>query len=283
MSDFSIAGILRSPSYSPNHIGSDAAILTSVCASLRKRGCPVTIYSEAELMDGKVSEKIIINMCRERRSIAMLQQMEDSGALVINSAYGTENCKRGRMAPRLIPGGIPYVDSVTIDTDRSVTDRLADMGMNQCWVKRADFHSMHKEDITFARNATMAQEVLQEYFLRGIRTAVVERHIEGNLVKFYGVGGTTFFRYHYPLDPDDRIAAQPAYEFDHEALNKAADKAARIVGVDIYGGDCIVTPEGNFTIINFNDWPSFSPFRADATKAIAKFILAKIKKKFSTK
>lgn len=59
MSDFSIAGILRSPSYSPNHIGSDAAILTSVCASLRKRGCPVTIYSEAELMDGKVSEKII--------------------------------------------------------------------------------------------------------------------------------------------------------------------------------------------------------------------------------
>lgn len=154
MSDFSIAGILRSPSYSPNHIGSDAAILTSVCASLRKRGCPVTIYSEAELMDGKVSEKIIINMCRERRSIAMLQQMEDSGALVINSAYGTENCKRGRMAPRLIQGGIPYVDSVTIDTDRSVTDRLADMGMNQCWVKRADFHSMHKEDITFARNLT---------------------------------------------------------------------------------------------------------------------------------
>lgn len=224
MSDFSIAGILRSPSYSPNHIGSDAAILTSVCASLRKRGCPVTIYSEAELMDGKVSEKIIINMCRERRSIAMLQQMEDSGALVINSAYGTENCKRGRMAPRLIQGGIPYVDSVTIDTDRSVTDRLADMGMNQCWVKRADFHSMHKEDITFARNATMAQEVLQEYFLRGIRTAVVERHIEGNLVKFYGVGGTTFFRYHYPLDPDDRIAAQPAYEFDHEALNKAPTK-----------------------------------------------------------
>lgn len=142
---------------------------------------------------------------------------------------------------------------------------------------------MHKEDITFARNATMAQEVLQEYFLRGIRTAVVERHIEGNLVKFYGVGGTTFFRYHYPLDPDDSIAAQPAYEFDHEALNKAADKAARIVGVDIYGGDCIVTPDGNFTIINFNDWPSFSPFRADATKAIAKFILAKIKKKFSTK
>jgi len=45
----------------------------------------------------------------------------------------------------------------------------------------------------------------------------------------------------------------------------------------------IIDPEGNFSIIDFNDWPSFSPFRADATKAIAKFILAKIKKKFSTK
>lgn len=280
-SSLSIAGILRSPSYSPNHIGSDMAILNSVCAALRKRGYRVSVHSEAELMAGQADgAQVVVNMCREQAALARLQQMEDAGALVINSAYGIENCKRGRMAPRLLTAGVGYVDSVTVSTDLSVVDTLQRMHINRCWVKRADFHSMHKEDITFARSADMAQEVLQEYFLRGIGTAVIERHMEGNLVKFYGVRSTGFFRYHYPLGIDqlDAQSAQPVYEFDHQALAAAAERAANLLGVDIYGGDCMVGADGTCTIINFNDWPSFSPFRAEATKAIAKLVLTRIKK-----
>ena len=37
----------------------------------------------------------------------------------------------------------------------------------------------------------------------------------------------------------------------------------------LYGGDAVVSSEGDIRIIDFNDWPSFSACRDDAAKAIA--------------
>ena len=84
MSELRIAGILRASVYSPNHIGNDAAILNAVAEQLRKRGCEVKIYSEEQFLAGQIDEQIIINMCREPRSITLLQQLEDRGHIVIN-------------------------------------------------------------------------------------------------------------------------------------------------------------------------------------------------------
>ena len=102
MAEIKIAGIMRAGAYSPNHIGNDAAIFNVVAEQLRKRGCEVNVYSEEELISGKVTEPIIVNMCREQRSIAILQELEDKGSLVINSGYGIENCTRERMTRILI-------------------------------------------------------------------------------------------------------------------------------------------------------------------------------------
>ena len=77
MATVKIAGVMRAGAYSPNHIGNDAAIFNLVAAELRKRGREVNIYSEEQLATGKVAEKIIVNMCREMRSIAHLQQLEE--------------------------------------------------------------------------------------------------------------------------------------------------------------------------------------------------------------
>lgn len=285
MSDFSIAAILRSPAYSPNHIGADAQILMAVCARLRKRGCTVTVYSEAELQDGGLNgEETILSMCRDRRSIDILHKMEAADTLVINSPAGIENCKRGIMAPLLTKASVGYVDSITVGTDELVTGQMKAMGMARCWVKRADFHSMHKEDITFARDCNEAQRVLQEYFMRGIKSAVVERHVDGNLVKFYGVRTSGFFHYYYPSGLD--VAGEnlpPVFEFSADALRSRALLAADVLGIDIFGGDCIVGPEGQITFINFNDWPSFSTCTEEAAPAIAGVVLAKIKQRFNQK
>ncbi len=255
----------------------------AVCARLRKRGCVVSVYSEAEFQGGKVDPaetSTILSMCRDRRSIELLRHLEDSGTLVINSPYGIENCKRGIMAPLLTKAGVGYVDSFTVTTDQVLTDTMERMAMNRCWVKRADFHSMHKEDITFARDPREAQRVLQEYFLRGIRSAVIERHIDGNLVKFYGVRGTGFFHHYYPAGIDaERNNLPPVYGFSTESLRDNASRAADALGIDIYGGDCIVGPDGTMTFINFNDWPSFSTCTEEAAPAIASMALGKIKKK----
>ena len=94
---------MRAGVYSPNHIGNDATILNMVAEQLRKRGCEVKIYSEEQFLAGKVEESIIVNMCRDPKSIALLQKMEDDGRLVLNSGYGIENCVRERMT-RILSG-----------------------------------------------------------------------------------------------------------------------------------------------------------------------------------
>lgn len=285
MADINIAGIMRAGAFSPNHIGNDAAIFNLVADQLRKRGCSVTTLSEEQLIAGQVKDRIIINMCREQRSIEKLQQLEDAGTLVINSGYGIENCTRERMTRILVGCGIPYPESIIVNTDEGVRDQLTRLKMNQCWIKRGDFHAMHKEDVSYVRHPEEAQEVLQEYFLRGIKRAVINRHLEGDLIKFYGVQDSPFFYWFYPFDLGHSKYGHEAINgrsqglhFDVNQLKNICQKASEVLDVKIYGGDCIVSPQGDIRIIDFNDWPSFAPCRNEAAPHIAKAIMNEIKK-----
>lgn len=285
MAEIKIAAVKRSGAFSPNHIGNDTAILNIVADQLRKRGCEVNIYNEEQLIAGEVHEDIVVNMCREHRSIAVLQQMEDQGRLVINSGYGIENCIRERMTRILIGSNIPYPESLIVNTDEFVRDRLVRAGFTRCWIKRGDYHTMHKEDVSHVRHPEEAQEVLQEYFLRGIKRAVINRHLEGDLIKFYGIVGSPFFYWFYPFTDHHSKYGMEAINgvekgthFDEEALKAICRRAADVLDVKIYGGDCIVDAQGNMQIIDFNDWPSFAPCRNQAAPQIAKVILSMAKK-----
>ena len=275
---------MRAGAYSPNHIGNDAAIFNITADQLRKRGCVVTVYSEEDLGAGRVTEDIIVNMCREQRSIALLQQREDEGALVINSGYGIENCTRERMTRILLGNNIPYPPSLMVNTDESVLAQLRAAGMDRCWIKRGDFHAMHKEDVSYVRHAQEAQEVLQEYFLRGIKRAVINKHLEGDLIKFYGIRSSPFFFWFYPFEAGhskyghEAINGKPKeLPFDKDYLRRICAEASEALDVMIYGGDCIVSPEGEISIIDFNDWPSFAPCRNEAGPHIAKAIMNAIR------
>ena len=275
---------MRAGAYSPNHIGNDAAIFNLTAEELRKRGCEVNVYTEEQFIDGKVKEDIIVNMCREMRSIGLLQEKEEAGALVINSGFGIENCTRERMTRILMGSGIPYPESLMVNTDEAVVDAMHNAKMDRAWIKRGDFHAMHKEDVSYVRHAEEAQEVLQEYFLRGIKRAVINRHLEGDLIKFYGVQGMDFFYWFYPLEAGHSKYGNEAIngparglKFDEAYLRKICQDASEVLDVKIYGGDCIVDPEGAIRIIDFNDWPSFAPCRQQAAPYIAKCIMSAIK------
>ena len=75
--------------------------------------------------------------------------MEDDGCIVINSGYGIENCTRERMTRILMGHGIPYPDSIIVNTNEAVFGELKNAGINNCWIKRGDFHAMHKEDVSY--------------------------------------------------------------------------------------------------------------------------------------
>ncbi|MBR6282746.1 MAG: hypothetical protein IKR25_00415 [Muribaculaceae bacterium] len=288
MADITIAGILRAGAYSPNHIGNDTAIFNATADELRKRGCLVNIYSEDQFNRNGVSEPIILNMCRERESITQLQKLEDEGRTVINSGYGIENCTRERMTRILLAAGIPYPESLIVDTNQNIKSLIEQAGFKSCWIKRGDFHAMHKEDVSYVRHADEAQEVLQEYFYRGIKRAVINVHLVGDLVKFYGIRGSQYFFWFYPFDQGhskygwEKVNGESrGYAFDEDYLKQVCNQAAEEVNIDIYGGDCIVAEDGSLQIIDFNDWPSFAPCRNEAAPHIAKAVLNIIKGKAS--
>lgn len=279
MTNITIAGICRRDKFSPNHIGNDAAIFNLTAEHLKEMGCTVNKYTESDLILGDIKEKYIFNMVREWQSIHKLQEMEDQGVKVINSAYGIDNCTREKMTRLLINNHIPHPRSLFLNTNEDPEEELKNSGMQNCWIKRGDFHAIHREDVTYVRHLEEAKGILKEYAIRGIQTAVVNEHLTGDLVKFYGVKDTNFFFWFYPTNANHSKFGLETINgnakgipFDENELKDICSRAGQVLNVNIYGGDCIISEDGKIQIIDFNDWPSFAPCRDEASKYIAERI-----------
>jgi hypothetical protein len=279
MSKPRIAGIKRNTKYSPNHIGNDGLIFNMTSAHLRNMGYEVNEYTEAEFVLMGEQEKYLFNMAREKSTLNYLKQLENDGAMVVNSGFGVENCTRAAMTQILIENGIPHPASIIVDVTENPTDKLAEMQADAFWIKRGDSHTIHREDVTYARNIPEAKSILQEFAFRDIPNAVINEHLAGDLVKFYGVADTGFFYWFYPFDLsltkfglEAVNGSTKEFPFDVGALKKACDRAGELLNVKIYGGDCVVDADGCFKIIDFNDWPSFAPCRDEASPYIAECI-----------
>ena len=119
---------------------------------------------------------------------------------------------------------------------------------------------------------------------RGIERAVLQEHIAGDLIKFYGVGdadrpGTAdekepggWFQWFYHRD--QRLEGHP---FDPKELASAASQAAAALGLEVYGGDAIAARDGRLVVIDLNAWPSFALYRDIASERIASYLAARFK------
>lgn len=280
-----IIGVKRKTEYSPNHIGNDGLIFEKTADNLRKLGYEVQEYTESEFIYMGVEGKIVFNMARSLSTIERLQKLEDTGSIVINSSYGIVNCIRAKMTHLLLDNQIPHPESIIVDVTDDPTRQLESMDAVAYWVKRGDAHAIHREDVTYARNIDEVKSILKEFSLRNIPNAVVNEHLVGDLVKFYGVADTDFFYWFYPFEVNhskfglEKINGEAKeYTFSADALKKACDKAGEVLKVKVYGGDCVVNKDGSFKIIDFNDWPSFAPCRELAAPKIAECIDKQIKK-----
>lgn len=273
-----LAAIRRGNQYSPNHIGNDAAIFNLTVDCLREKNCEIMAYSEQEFQDKHVDAPIIFNMARDTRTISKLRELEAEGRKVINSGSGISNCTRVKMTQLLLDNKIPYPESLIVATDEPLPESALKLG-HFCWVKRGDSHAIHYEDVAYTRNGKEAENILNEFALRSISSAVLSKHLKGDLIKFYGVKNTDFFYWFYPNDLNHSKFGLEAINgkakgipFDLKYLRGICTKAAEILDIYIYGGDCVVDRSGNIFIIDFNDWPSFAPCRSDAAPYIAQCI-----------
>ena len=263
--------IQRALCYSPNSEEKDLAVLQEVGSLLED----ATIISEDDFVNrfntynqSVSSESVdsanvycqIISMARSTKALECLEQLELSGIQVLNPSTGVWACQRSNIDKVMRENHLPFPP---------------DEGNDGYWVKRADASAQSKEDVCFCQNWTEVENVKSAFMQRGIINIVVQAHVIGDVVKFYGVEDTGFFRYYYSGDDtetkfgdEERNGKPQYYPFSSSNLQVDAEKLACLLQTPIYGGDAIVREDGSYVIIDFNDFPSFSKCRKEAAKAI---------------
>ena len=272
-----IAAIRRSPEFSPNSVENDAAIFDTVVTKLRDLGYQVKEYEENRFIHKYEDEKVIFHMGRRWKTLAKLLNLEEKGVKVFNSANAVVECDRFNMTIALLSACIPHPDTVILMSNEE--DVLQKVPFAKMWVKRADGHTTTKEDVCFVDNISELPTVLLQFANRGIKKVVINRHLEGNLVKFYGVSDTDFFHWFYPFEENHSKFGQEVInghdsrlKFDQIQLESICRKAASVLGLQIWGGDAIVSDDDQIQVIDFNDFPSFNPCREEAAAAMVKII-----------
>ena len=263
--------IQRAACYSPNSEEKDLAILQEV-------GClfdDVKIIGEDELVEsfstynqlisaesvGAVNVYYhIISMARSPKALDCLEQLEQRGIRVLNPSVGIRACQRSNVDKVMRENHLPLPP---------------DEGDDGYWVKRADAAAQSKEDVCFCHDWAEVEKIKSTFMQRGITDVVTQAHVKGDVVKFYGVEGTNFFRYYYSGDDtetkfgdEERNGKPQYYPFSSSDLQTDAEKLACLLQTPFYGGDAIIQEDGSYVIIDFNDFPSFSKCRKEAAKAI---------------
>ena len=120
----------------------------------------------------------------------------------------------------------------------------------------------------FAGTPDQWRYALARFAERGLTQTVVQAHVPGDLVKFYGVlgypGENDWFQWFYHADQQ-----LSRHSFPAQSLKVAVFNAAAALGLEIFGGDAIIDAAGEAWIIDLNAWPSFARCRDGATQAIA--------------
>ncbi|WP_028898974.1 hypothetical protein [Prevotella sp. HJM029] len=256
-----IVAIARDRCFSPHSVENDYAILQAVVEGLQQ---PVVWVTEEQVrIAGLPPADLYLTMARSAAVLQQLAEAEKAGKRVVNAAESVAQCVRSVLHRALQAHAIPLPPTE---------------GNAGYWLKRGDASAQEQGDVVFCRDKEALTMQQQLFVQRGITDWVVEAHLPGDLLKFYGVAGG-FFQYFYPSDDgiskfgdEQRNGLAHHYAFDAAQLQAMVEQVAALTGVEVYGGDVIVAPSGNFFLIDFNDWPSFSRCREAAAKAIVAWV-----------
>jgi len=203
-------------------------------------------------------------MCQGRSSLENLAEWEREGVRIINSPRAALNTHRDRLPALMVKAGVSFPQTRLIGSKERAD--LGSLDLNGgIWLKRGDVHASVTADVQWIDSVERFDAGMTDFAKRGIAMAALQAHRAGDEIKFYGVADGGFFHWFYSGETRK-------YPFSFVDLESLANQAASAVGLDIFGGDVIVSPSGQLTLIDLNDWPSFAPCRERASYAIADFI-----------
>ena len=260
-----MSGVFREELFSPGRVEDDASILTLTAAAIQQKGFDTRLLHPEELTDTMTPE-FTFAMCESSLCLKILQAWESSGCPVFNRPQTVLNCHRWKMLSLLAGTPIPVPEFRLIDISGESKGAFDfDKGV---WMKRWDVQSSKPGDVCLVFNTLSFEKALEKLRASGDEKAILQKHIPGHSIKFYGVRENGWFRYFYRKGYDE--TRHPVSE---EEIRRIGESAANKVGLDIYGGD-IVETEGRYYLIDINSWPSFSPCRQTASEHIASFLVA---------
>jgi hypothetical protein len=256
-------GVLREPAHSPGRVEDDAAIMRRVGDAMAERGFSVELIGADAVAEAPSANLFV--MCERGAVLDRLAAMEKAGSIVVNSPSAIRNTYRHRMVKLFAQHRVAAPMSWIVAADANMA-RPADCA----WIKRYDFHATQRDDVMYAASETGWREALRRFAERGIPFVVAQEHVEGDLIKFYGVRNgaaamdANWFQWFYHRDK-----GMLGHAFDPARLSEAALDAAGALGLEIFGGDAVIKPGGEPMIIDLNAWPSYALYRDRAAQAIA--------------
>jgi hypothetical protein len=278
-------GIYRELAHSPGRETDDARILEATARRLEGMGFRVSLKTAEEASAAEEPPPFLFVMCERLEILAKLERWQERGVCQVNSATAIRNTYRDRTIPLFENCQVPFPASVLVPTSlRIPTGKSFREAPTGCWVKRGDVHATTPGDVAFAPDPESLAQCLAALADRGIERAVLQEHVQGDLIKFYGVGdadrpGTAdekepggWFQWFYHRD--QRLEGHP---FDPKELASAASQAAAALGLEVYGGDAIAARDGRLVVIDLNAWPSFALYRDIASERIASYLAARFK------
>jgi hypothetical protein len=261
----------RSAVYSPRqHLENDRAILDAVVQQLGALGWSVRPVPEEDAARGRFPDaELYLNMCQGPEAARQLEALLPRGTLCLNPPAAVLACHRHRLVRRLTAAGVPFPRTILLRTRgpdaAHPPTRLVTNNGYPVWVKRGDVHAQAPDDVVCVPLSEVGP-AMARFAARGIETVAVQAHVPGPVVKFYGVAGGRFFHCYASDSPDRRLSAG-----DADRLQEVAERAARALGLVIYGGDAVLAAPGAPVLVDLNDWPSFAPVREAAAAAIARY------------
>lgn len=277
-----ILGIRRSPQYSPNSVDRDFAIFSAVVSQLQKKGHHVSTISEDLFIAVDLEEfDLVFSMARGKEVLTQLSSLEEKRPKsVFNSASKLLIYTRSHLVQDFKQNNIPQPEYTIYNTKEVTSQIISTKESFPFWIKSGNSCAKNEKDVCFIQNEMELEDALQYFLSHDSNEIIIVNHLKGDLIKFYGVEGTDFFKYSYPTENngfskfglESHNGSPHHYVFDETSLRTETNRAAQITGYTIYGGDAIITSNGAFYIIDFNDWPSFSSCRKEAAKSIAQRI-----------
>jgi len=259
-------GIYREQMFSPGRVDDDAAIMDTTLGVLMNWGHEVQA-TKAEDFDGHVPHvDCVLTMGQSDRLLSILDALRRRRVRVVNPIDSIRLCNRTHLIRHLARAGLPLPLGKIVPLNGSER-RISLQSPKHYWIKRGDVHKVESGDVVKVTSQEELEFALLYFRTRHINEIVVQEHVEGEVIKFYGVsGGSAPWGAYFSAFPESRDT-EIIDDLIH--LRSVAWRAAAAVGLEVYGGDAVITRTGRVVLIDLNAWPSFSRCRNEAAYNIA--------------